>query len=150
MRLGDFSVTTGKPDQAEVIYKQALEIAPENEVVYLRLAGFYQRYNKWPEVEATLQKLAAVKPRDEKPQIYLGDFFAWLGQPDKALASYQRATEIDAGSINARDKLISHYLDSRKIEEAEARTKVILEKNPKDLSGSLLRRENSPSQRQRG
>jgi tetratricopeptide (TPR) repeat protein len=136
--LGEFSATTGKPDQAEVIYKQALEIAPENEVVYLRLAGFYQRYNKWPEVEATLQKLAAVKPQDEKPQIYLGDFFAWLGQPDKALASYQRATEIDAGSINARDKLISHYLNSRKIEEAEARTKVILEKNPKDLTGRFF------------
>ena len=138
LALGDFSATTGKPDQAEVIYKQALEIAPENEVVYLRLAGFYQRYNKWPEVEATLQKLAAVKPQDEKPQIYLGDFFAWLGQPDKALARYQRATQIDAGSINARDKLISHYLDSRNIEEAEVRTKVILEKNPKDLSGRIF------------
>ncbi len=135
---GDFSATTGKPDQAEIIYKQTLEIAPENEAVYLRLAGFYQRYNKWPEVEATLQKLATVRPQDEKPQIYLGDFFAWLGQPDKALASYQRATEIDAGSINARDKLISHFLDSRKIEEAEARTKVILEKNPEDLSGRIF------------
>ena len=31
LALGDFHVTTGKPDQAELIYKQALEIAPENE-----------------------------------------------------------------------------------------------------------------------
>jgi tetratricopeptide (TPR) repeat protein len=135
LTLGDLRVSTGKPDQAEVIYKQALEIAPENEVAYLRLAGFYQRYNKWPEVEATLQKLAAVKPQDEKPQIYLGDLFAWLGQPDMALASYLRATEINSNSINARDKLISHYLDSGRVQEAEARTRVILEKNPKDLSG---------------
>ena len=138
LALGDFRVTTGKPDQAEIIYKQALEIAPENEDIYLRLAGFYQRYGKWPEVEATLQKLASVKPQDEKPHIYLGDFFTWLGQRDKALASYQRATEINAGSTVARDKLISHYLDSGKVEEAEARTKAILGKNSRDLSGRFF------------
>lgn len=138
LALGDFRVTTGKPDQAEIIYKQALEITPENEDIYLRLAGFYQRYGKWPEVEATLQKLAALKPQDEKLHIYLGDFFTWLGQRDKALASYQRATELKPGSIVARDKLISHYLDSGKVEEAEARTKAILEKNNKDLSGRFF------------
>jgi tetratricopeptide (TPR) repeat protein len=104
----------------------------------LRLAGFYQRYGKWPEVEATLQKLAALKPQDEKPHIYLGDFFTWLGQRDKALASYQRATELKPGSIVARDKLISHYLDSGKVEEAAARTKAILEKNNKDLNGRFF------------
>jgi tetratricopeptide (TPR) repeat protein len=136
--LGDFRVTTGKPDQAEIIYKQALEIAPENEDIYLRLAGFYQRDSKWAEVEATLEKLASVKPQDEKPHIYLGDFFTWLGQRDKALASYQRATELKPGSTVARDKLISHYLDSGKVEEAEARTKAILEKNSKDLSGRFF------------
>ena len=138
LAIGDFRVTTGKPDQAEIIYKQALEIAPDNEDIYLRLASFYQRYSKWPEVEATLQKLAALKPQDEKPHIYLGDFFTWLGQRDKALASYQRATELNPGSTVARDKLISHYLDSGKVEEAEARTKVILEKNSKDLSGRFF------------
>src|SRR6185503_9656427 len=136
--LGDLRVKTGKPDQAEVFYKQALEIAPENEAIYLMLASFYKHYSKWPEAEATMQKLAAAKPQDEKPQIYLGDFFTWLGQPDKALASYQRATEINAGSTVARDKLISHYLDTGKMSEAEAKVKDILEKNNKDLMGRFF------------
>src|SRR5262249_2708172 len=138
LALGDFRVTTGKPDQAEIIYKQALDITPDNEDIYLRLVSLYQRYSKWAEVEATLQKLAALKPQDEKPHIYLGDFFTWLGQRDKALASYQRATELNPGSMVARDKLISHYLDSGKVEEAEPRTRAILEKNSKDLSGRLF------------
>lgn len=138
LALGDFRATTGKPDQAEVIYKQALAIAPENEAIYLRLAGFYQRYSKWPEVESTLQKLAALKPQDEKPHIYLGDFFAWLGQPDKALASYQRATEVNPSSFLARDKLISHYLDAGKTEEADARVQDILKKSNKDLMGRFF------------
>ena len=33
-------------------------MAPENEAMYLKLAGFYQRSSKWPEAEATLQKLS--------------------------------------------------------------------------------------------
>lgn len=136
--LGDFRVTTGKPDQAEVTYKEALGIAPQNEEIHLRLAGFYQRFNKLTDAEATLQNLATLKPHDEKPHIYLGDFFTWLGQPDKALASYQHATEINSSSTIARDKLISTYLDTGKTAEAEAKVKEILEKNSKDLVGRFF------------
>jgi len=138
LALGDFRAITGKPEQAELIYKQALDIAPQNESIYLKLTDFYQRHNKFADVEATLQKLASIKPQDEMPHIRLGDFFTSIGQPTKALASYQRATEINAGSTIARDKLISHYLDSGKVEEAEKRTKVILEKTSKDLMGRFF------------
>jgi tetratricopeptide (TPR) repeat protein len=136
--LGDFYVTTGKPDQAEIIYKQVLDIAPDNDDIYLRLADFYQRSGKWAEVEAALQKLAARKPQNETPHILLGDFFTWLGQPDKALASYQHATAANPNSIIARGKLISHYIDTGKISEAEAKVKDILDKNDKDLMGRFF------------
>lgn len=138
LALGDFHVTTGKQDQAEILYKQALEIAPENEEMYLRLAGFYQHYGKWAEVEATLQKLAALKPQDEKPYIHMGDFFTSIGQHDKALASYLRATEVSPGSVIARDKLIVHYLDTGKTNEAEIKVKDIIEKNSRDLMGRFF------------
>src|SRR5262245_42397634 len=133
--LGDFYATTGKPDQAEIMYKQALEIAPENESIYVQFSAFYQRYNKLAEAEAILQKQASIKPQDAKPQIYLGDFFTWIGQPDKALASYKRATELDPSSLLVRDRLISHYLDRGKTSEAETKVKDILGKNSKDLMG---------------
>ena len=138
LALGDFHVTTGKPDQAEIIYKHALDIAPEHEEIYLRLAGFYQRYGKWHEVEAALQKLAALKPQDEKPHIHMGDFFTSIGQHDKALASYLRATEVSPGSVIARDKLIVHYLDTGKTNEAETKVKDIIGKNSTDLMGRFF------------
>ena len=138
LAFGDLRVTTGKPDQAEAIFKQALEIAPQNEEIYLHLAGFYQRYSKWTDIEATLQKLALVKPQDEKPHIQLGDFLSWLGQPDKALVSYQRATEVNPTSLPSRNKLIGHYLDMGKTAEAETRVKDILRKNDKDLMGRFF------------
>jgi tetratricopeptide (TPR) repeat protein len=136
--FGDFRLMTGKPDQAEALYKQALDIAPQNDEIYLKLAGFYQRTGKWSEVESILQKLASLKPQDEKPHIHLGDFFTWLGQKDKALSSYQRAVEVNPGSLMARDKLIAHYLDTGKTSEAEARVKDILGKNAKDLQGRFF------------
>jgi len=138
LAMGDLHVTTGKPDQAETAYKQALEIDPQNEQTYIHLVAFYQRGNKWAEIEATLNKLAALKPQDEKPHLHLGDFFTALGQSDKALASYQRATEVNPDSTIARDKLIGHYLDTGKTAEAESRVKDILAKNAKDLMGRFF------------
>jgi tetratricopeptide (TPR) repeat protein len=85
-----------------------------------------------------LQRLAAQKPRDERPLIHLGDFFAWLGQPDKALAHYQKAREVNPNSTIARDKLIAHYLDAGNTVEAEPRIKAILEKNNKELMGRFF------------
>ncbi|MDH5641953.1 MAG: tetratricopeptide repeat protein, partial [Nitrospira sp.] len=138
LALGDLRTTTGKPDQAEALYTQALEIDAQNEQIYLHLAAFYQRAAKWAEVEATFNKLAGLKPHDEKPHILLGDFFTWLGQGEKALTSYQRATEVQPDSTIARDKLIGHYLDTGKPTEAETRVKDILTKNAKDLMGRFF------------
>ena len=136
--LADFYATTGNADQAEVFYNQALQVAPESDDAYIRLSAFYQSQNKWADAEGTLQKLATTKPKDEKPQIYLGDFFTWVGQPQKALSSYHRATELNPDSLVARDKLISHYLNTGKSSEAEPRVNEILKKNKNDLAGRFF------------
>lgn len=138
LALGDLHMSTGKPERAEAIYKDTLEIAPQNEGVYVRLAGFYQRHNRLAEAQTTLQNLAAIKPQDENPHIYLGDFFTGIGRQDQALASYQRATELNTGSVIARDKLLSHYLDAGKTAEAERMIQDILGKNKSDLIGRFF------------
>src|SRR5438093_13362413 len=61
-----------------------------------------------------------------------------MGQREKALASYQRATEIAPTSVPARNKLIAHYLDTGALAEAEGLVKPILEKNKKDLDGRFF------------
>jgi tetratricopeptide (TPR) repeat protein len=136
--LGDLRVTTGKLDQAQSFYTQALDIAPQTDDLYLKLAGFYQRYGRPGEAEDTLQKLVTIKPTDEKPHIYMGDFFASIGQHERARASYLRATEVNPDSIIARDKLIVHYLDTGKTDEAEAKVKDILGKNSTNLMGRFF------------
>lgn len=136
--LGDFRVTTGKPDQAELIFKQVLDIESANESAHLRLSELYLRNNRQADAEGILQKLVASKPKDETPLVRLGDFYSTIGQPDKALASYQRAAEMKPESSLARDKVIAHHLDHGKIAEAESHVKAILGKNARDLMGRFF------------
>lgn len=138
LALGDFYIATGKPQQAESTYTRAVETAPQNQGAYIRLAGLYQRQNKVAEAEHILHKWAAANPLDESPQVHLGDLFTSIGQRDKALASYQRATELNASSPIARDKLISHYLETGNTTSAEIKVKEILDKNKSDLAGRFF------------
>jgi len=138
LALGDFQLSLGKPDLAEASYKKVVDIAPENEVGQLRLAGLYQRINKLVEAEGVLQKWAAAYPQNEHPQINLGDFYSWIGNPGNALASYKRAEELNPKSAIARDKLITTYLDAGNLTAAEPKVKAILDQNPSDLSGRFF------------
>ena len=139
LALGDFQLSIDKPDLAEASYKKVVDIAPENEVGRLRLAGLYQRINKLAEAEGVFQKWAAAYPQNEQPQIYLGDFYSWIGNPGKALASYRRAEELNPKSAIARDKLIATYLDAGNLADAEPKVKAILDHNPDDISGRFFK-----------
>jgi tetratricopeptide (TPR) repeat protein len=136
--LGDFYAVIGKSDEAEIIYKKALDIAPENESIYIRLTDLLRRHNRLVDAEAMLRTLTSIKPQDESQHIRLGDFFTTIGQFDKALGSYQRAIEINPASLEVRDKLIGHYLDTGKTSEAEIRVKEILKTNSNDLMGRFF------------
>ncbi|NGZ02407.1 MAG: hypothetical protein CV090_05080, partial [Nitrospira sp. WS238] len=138
LALGDFRNTTGKPDQAEALYRQAIEMAPDKDALYLKLAGHYQTHNRLTDAEATLRKLADHTPHSEMPQIHLGDFFTTIGQLDKAFASYEKATAINPVSEMARDKVIAHYLDTGKLNEAEPKIRAILAKDEHALMGRFF------------
>ena len=138
LALAEFHDSTGQPEQAEIFYTQALETDPDNESVYLKLASHYQHGAKLTEAEATLQKLATHKPQTDAPLVYLGDYFTSIGQPDKALASYRRATEVTPSSTIARDRLIAHYLDTGNITEAEPAVNTVRKKDTHDLMGRFF------------
>lgn len=138
LAMGDLHLSTGRPELAETSFRKVIETTPDSETAQLRLASFYQRRNQLAEAEATLQKWASGYPKNERPHIHLGDLFNWLGNRDKAIASYRQATELNASSVVARDKLISLYLDTGNLSEAEPKVKAILDKNSGDLIGRFF------------
>src|SRR2546427_6791980 len=90
LALGDLRLLTGKRDAAEVEYKRALEVAPNNEALHLKLAGFYQLTRKWTEAGAADQNLAQQTPKDARPRILRAEFYKTPGQPAKALSTSLR------------------------------------------------------------
>lgn len=139
LALGDFHQSTGKPDLAEATFKQAIEAFSDNETVRLRLAGLYQRLNRVADAESVLQHWASTHPKNDRPHINLGDFYSWLGDRNKAIASYKRAEELAPASSIARDKLITTYLDAGNLADAEPKVTAILGQNPDDVSGRFFK-----------
>jgi tetratricopeptide (TPR) repeat protein len=68
----------------------------------------------------------------------VGEFYQVTGQLDKAHDSFQKATARNPKSTEARDRLIAFLIDTEKLDEAEQRTKAILEGNSKDISGRFF------------
>ena len=55
--------------------------------------------------------------RFPEPKLALGDFYAMMGQGDKALGAYEQVLAINP--TVAREKIIEYYLDAKKPDEAE-------------------------------
>ena len=87
---GDFYLLQGKNTEAEAQYQRALEVDPENDGLYVKLARYYQATQKWKETEEVYQRLATRKPASEIPQILLGEFYTFMGDGAKALSAFSK------------------------------------------------------------
>lgn len=66
--------------------------------------------------------------------VVLGRIFADMGQADKALAAYFKATELDQNNILAHKLLAESYLEAREIKKALSSYKMVLFLRPTDKS----------------
>ena len=83
-RLGQFA-------QAEVHYREALAIAPEDPRVWNDAGYSLYLQRRWADAERTLLQAARIAPDDPKVQTNLGLCLAAAGKPDEALAALSRA-----------------------------------------------------------
>ena len=115
-----------------------MELEPENDGLYVKVARYYQATQKWKEVETVYQRLATRKPASEIPQILLGDFFTFMGDGAKALTHYQKGVEFNPKSDQARNSLINFHLDNRQWDDAEKLVKPAVEAKSKDLETQVF------------
>jgi len=138
LALGDIQLVQGKQNLAELEYKKAVDLAPDKPETNLKLAGFYILTKRFAEAESTYAKWAQVAPHDEKPLLAAGEFYQVVGQLEKASNNFQKALEVNPKSSDARDRFIGFLIDSGRLDDAEKRTKAILDENSKDVSGRLF------------
>ncbi|HEX8324280.1 MAG TPA: tetratricopeptide repeat protein [Tepidisphaeraceae bacterium] len=99
--LGYAYELSGKPAEAEVIYKQGVAANPKGQLTHVNYGLMLVRRN---DVDAAVQQLSAVlKPPEVNYNI--AGVYANLGRRDLADFYYKRALECDPGFVPARQKL---------------------------------------------
>src|SRR5437667_11831171 len=110
-QLGDIYFQQGKLDQAESCYRAALERDPEDIDTRSHLGQCLLRKKKPEEARPLLEKVCAEKPKHDygHSMMALAETQAVLGDPDPALATWQRVLE-DHSYARARVQLAELYL----------------------------------------
>src|SRR4051812_23745914 len=81
-------------DNAERLYRKALELAPGRASVLNNLAGVLLRLKRYAEAEILCNQLVDAAPADATAFLNLGNCRLGLRQPEAALAAYDRALAI--------------------------------------------------------
>ncbi len=118
--IAQANAAAGRLDRAIDHYERALELEPDSQKLNLALGRLYYELSKRGEEEKRYSELAveyfeeAARPRPGSPSndpssikayLALGKIYEEQEQPDKAIAAYERALEINPNLELAREQL---------------------------------------------
>ena len=134
---------------AELEYKQALQIDPSSMDAVIGLANIYMRRKQFPEAEAQLRKIGAAHPNQAALHIQLARVLAAQGKNDEAIAEFEMGLRggdlAKSGLTDPQRELADLYYAAGKNDQAEAAYRALLAKQPSDpvlhreLGRSLIR-----------
>ncbi|MGB8252242.1 MAG: tetratricopeptide repeat protein, partial [Anaerolineaceae bacterium] len=91
---------------ALIIYQQALELFPDRAPIYYEMAWAYRlAESKSKAIQAIEQALVFSTSSSEWYYIRAGQIYEWAGEPDKAIAAYRAAIQINPDNANAQAAL---------------------------------------------
>lgn len=93
----------GQLDEAEKLYKEILEVAPEVPEVYENLAYIYVQKKDWPNAQAAYEKVLELKPGDAQIMTALASVYQKSGEDKKAAELMAQAT-----SANPQDAVAQY------------------------------------------
>ena len=104
-------------NREEKRYKEAIEIDPENEWLYIALGDYYKRQGRHKEAEEMYQGAIEVNADNDELYIKLGWYYREQGEYNKAKEMLKKAIEINPGNDWVYVELGWHYKDHYKNEE---------------------------------
>ncbi len=87
-----------KYDDAVSAFNKQLENNPLDKFAHSNLGAMYAEWHKYDLAVPELEKAASLTPESAELQVTLGDAYLNLGQDDKALATFDHAVELAAGT----------------------------------------------------
>lgn len=145
--MGLFYENREKFDQAIQEYNQAAGLDKDIPAILLHTATSHIRKGNFDKARETLEQLKKLEPDDAQAGLILALLYASQNQSEKAALEYEEALKgaarADPNNIDILRNLAAVYYQQKKIEDAIATYRLILEINNKDyesifLLGSLL------------
>jgi len=133
--LAEFYLMTDQPDRAEPEFLRAVGLDPKNGVAGMGLAVTQVETGRMDQAEQTLRQVALLPGREYKPQHAL--FLYRTGRKDEALKEFEALAKADPEDREARTRVVSAYLASGKLSQAQALLAAALKKNPSDAEALL-------------
>lgn len=133
------AASAGDLDEAERIYRRALEQAPESLEVRQGLAGVLTVQGELSEARRLLDEVVALDPSAVDARIRRARLMRRMGDPGGAVAEYQRVLETHPGLLDVRLALAAARLESGAPAAALDDFERILEGSPEQLEARLGR-----------
>jgi Tfp pilus assembly protein PilF len=137
VELGFFYKNQGKFDQAEGIFKKAIELEPENHNAYLGLGLCYVEQRKFIPAEDLFKKAIELDSVNSEAYIELGWCYAGQGKFSQAEDLLKKTIERDPKNEGVYLRLGWCYMNQDKHVRAEELFKKAIELNPKNDNAYL-------------
>lgn len=118
LAMARFYEQTGKPDQAEQAYRQALKLAPMHVVAALNYARFKDRQGLAREALEAYQTAVKLHPKEASVFNDLGLFYARQGKTEESLAAFERAVQLQPKKPLYRNNVGALLVDMNRPEKA--------------------------------
>lgn len=129
---------SARPEEAQLLLEQALEIRPAWSLAYRELGFVFSRMKKWSEATAVLRKAISLDPGDMWSHMYLANACSVQGRLKEAEEEYVEATQVAKDPSSALRFLGDFYYENDRSDEAVDCYRRALEDDPEDW-GAMYR-----------
>lgn len=135
--LGSFYMTLGRWAQAELQFNNAFKLAPTDPAVLLELAAAQINLREFDRAERTYLQISRLP---EQPYRHLHAAYLFSrGEREPAIREFEQLVKSDPADRENRTRLISAYMVTGRVSDAEKLLAVALKKNPHDVDALLYR-----------
>jgi cellulose synthase operon protein C len=121
------------PDQAEISFKKAVELAPKSMNAQLALGAFYQSQNRLPEAEQQFKHAIEVSPKDPAPRASYVRLLMVEGKKQDAEAFLKRSKSDFPNNSEGYRMLGDFYFANGDLDPAMAEYASLYSDHPKDV-----------------
>ncbi|UCD74918.1 MAG: sulfotransferase [Phycisphaerales bacterium] len=138
LRRADSEVKAGQLDQAQQLYRAALQRRPKDTIALFNLARVMEKLREFEEAAALIRRAIAVDGRNAEYHVGLATLLNRLGQSDAALRSAQRALSLDRKNIRAHTIVAEIHDRMNRLDQALASARKATAINPDSIDAGLV------------